>query len=200
MIRIKFLFEKDEMITQEATTKFTIITVCKYDEYNASQPTSEQPQTNEQPTVNQPPAISEEGKEVKKVNKEEIGMLFSEYLGRFNTIRGTRYRGTDQTMSKFAKTIKTHSVDEMISALVSAMNVKNHVDSDFKWLTPEFFTRPDKIELYRTEDNLTTSTTTQEYTLEYNGKKLPPMPKWCKDIGEWYAYNYEFHNQGSAAL
>lgn len=63
------LLEKDKIINIQTTSKLTIITVCKYDSYQALQQTSNKPTTNQQQTNNKP--ITTENKENKE-NKEEI--------------------------------------------------------------------------------------------------------------------------------
>lgn len=87
------------------------------------------------------------------LSKEE-GLLFSdnsfsEYIKEFNIIRQNKFRETQKVLTSFKARIgEGFTYHDMITALKNAMADKFHIESDFNHLTPEFFTRADKLDLY----------------------------------------------------
>lgn len=74
---------------------------------------------------------------------------YDEFLVRYNTIFKSKRRGTEQTRRQFnARIAEGYDVDIMVGAMIEARKEQRHIDSGFKWLTPEFFTRSEKLELY----------------------------------------------------
>jgi uncharacterized phage protein (TIGR02220 family) len=101
--------------------------------------------------------IPERKEKESKVNKIEYlkpplqGALseFSEFIKKFNEVRKSKFRTTKQLEDKFRARIKEgYTVDDMIEALRVAMKDKHHIDTAFKYLTPEFFCRSDKLERF----------------------------------------------------
>lgn len=79
------------------------------------------------------------------VNEDEIAII-NDYLLKFNEIRETKFRSLNVNEQKtFLKTLKDYSVQEMIAAYQNATTDPYHIESGFKYLTPEFFTRPTNI-------------------------------------------------------
>jgi uncharacterized phage protein (TIGR02220 family) len=75
--------------------------------------------------------------------------LSQSYINRFNEVRSTKYRLNAKLQTQFNARIKEGvTVDEMITSLTNAMADAFHIDNHFKYLTPEFFTRVEKIERY----------------------------------------------------
>lgn len=75
--------------------------------------------------------------------------IVTDYINKFNEVRKTNYRVLPKTaISVFKETLKHYSVDEIITAYKNATKAQNHIDNGFQYLTPEFFTRINKIEMY----------------------------------------------------
>jgi uncharacterized phage protein (TIGR02220 family) len=75
---------------------------------------------------------------------------FVSFIKKFNEIRKSHYTTkTKKVEIQFVARIKEgYTAENMIDALKAAMKDKFHIDSAFKYLTPEFMTRSDKIEKY----------------------------------------------------
>jgi hypothetical protein len=79
---------------------------------------------------------------------------FLSYISRFNGIKGSKYRAIDKVKRAFNARLKEgFTVDDMLTALQNAMKERYHIESGFRYLTPEFFTRPDKIEQHGNAGN-----------------------------------------------
>ncbi len=68
------ILQKDGMIFKKSSTKFTIITICKYDNYQDFRTTDEQRMNNKRTTDEQRMNTSEEGKEGKEGKEGEEGL------------------------------------------------------------------------------------------------------------------------------
>lgn len=76
-------------------------------------------------------------------------VIFSDYISKFNEVRNTNFKKLPKKAeSVLQESLKTYSVDEIIIAYRNACMDKFHVESCYKHLTPEFFTRIDKIEKF----------------------------------------------------
>lgn len=74
---------------------------------------------------------------------------FSDYIKEFNTIRQNKFRETQKVLTSFkARIAEGFTHHDMITGLKNAMTDKFHIESEFNHLTPEFFTRADKLDLY----------------------------------------------------
>lgn len=84
------------------------------------------------------------------VNKNEtINESIKMYIESFNKIRNTKFKVLPKSARQvFKETLKHYSVDEIITAYKNALKAQNHIDNGFQYLTPEFFTRINKIEMY----------------------------------------------------
>lgn len=86
------------------------------------------------------------------LSKEELlfsDNSFSDYIKEFNIIRQNKFRETQKVLTSFkARIIEGFTYHDMVTALKNAMTDKFHIESEFNHLTPEFFTRADKLDLY----------------------------------------------------
>lgn len=88
-------------------------------------------------------------KNSKVIELPKGNMSVSVYIDSFNSIRGTKFKATDKVRKQFNARLKEgYTADDMISALKTAMTDKYHIGEGFKYLTPEFFTRSDKLEKF----------------------------------------------------
>lgn len=89
-------------------------------------------------------------------NDKEIDLLFNDnslddYLKQFNNIKKSKspFKTNPKIKKQFISIIKSgYSVKDLISAFQNALKDQFHIDSKFNNLTPEFFTRQDKLERY----------------------------------------------------
>jgi hypothetical protein len=79
-------------------------------------------------------------------NKEDD--LFSEFIKEFNVIRKSGFHPIQKVKVAFKSRLKTHTKEQIIQALKNAMRDNYHIENQFNHLTPEFITRPDKLEMY----------------------------------------------------
>lgn len=148
------LLKKDNMITTENMIKTIRITVCNYDIYQdalyASGTDGEQ-SGNASGTDGETNKNEKNNKNEKK--EEEYNKLYVGFISSFNSIKGSKFRSTDKVRKQFyARLREGFTVDQMLEALRNAMKVKYHIDNKFTYLTPEFFTRSDKIEMYSNQE------------------------------------------------
>jgi hypothetical protein len=135
----------------------SILKLCNYDSYN------ELDYETVTPTVT--PTVTKNNKE-KKENKENNNKSpygdmsgaarppsrpdeFLNYISQFNAVRSTQYRGDSKARRQFNARIKEHiTIAQMMEALKNAMRDAYHTETGYRYLTPEFFTRPDKIDRF----------------------------------------------------
>jgi hypothetical protein len=77
------------------------------------------------------------------------GKAFSSFISGFNLIRSAHFRPVEKVRRQFNARLKEgFTPEDMLGALQNAMKEAYHIGTAFKYLTPEFFTRPDKLERY----------------------------------------------------
>lgn len=83
------------------------------------------------------------------IDKDIKENIYGSFLKRFNQEVGKKYRGDEKSKRQLNARLKSgYSEDDIISALINAKKQQNHIDSKFKYLTPEFITRQDKLEYF----------------------------------------------------
>lgn len=92
-------------IMQKSTNKFTIITVCNYDNYQQDEPATNQQLTNNQPATNQQ-LTTNKNIRIKELKKEDSKIAFSEFV----RLTQTEY---DDFQTKYGK----QAIDWMIEKL-----------------------------------------------------------------------------------
>jgi len=74
---------------------------------------------------------------------------FKKFIADFNQIKGSRYKVTKSVQASFNARLKEgYTAEQMLQVLKNAMLMKNHIESSFQYLTPEFCTRIAKLEMY----------------------------------------------------
>ena len=95
---------------------------------------------------------------------------FSKFISDFNKIRGSRFQAIDKVKRQFNARLKEgFTPAQMLQALENAMQDKFHITEGYRFLTPEFFTRPDKIEKF----------------LNVQQKEKPSIAPEKLGVGEW---------------
>jgi hypothetical protein len=126
--------QKSENLTSQSTSQGLLITVCKYEAYNAvteeiNQPIN-QPSTNDQPTINQPstndqPHLNNVNKETRKQGKQESSLPlpfddpdFADAWNDWQQHRREKKKPLTPTSIKLQfKTLKEMGVDRAIKAI-----------------------------------------------------------------------------------
>lgn len=71
------------------------------------------------------------------------------FLSELNRLTNKNYRGAKSVLASFAARIgEGRTLDDFFLAMRNAVNDQHHIDSNFKWLTPEFFTRATKLDKF----------------------------------------------------
>lgn len=104
------------------------------------------------------------------VNEDEVKDLYSKdvlIVSRFNSITGKKIQKLDKkAKSQFSARIKDgYTEDDIFKAVENCFNDKFHSDNGHKYLTMEFITRPDKLELYLNAPQIQSEE--KKYTVEY---------------------------------
>ena len=74
---------------------------------------------------------------------------FSDYVIALNKSLGKKYRQGEQIKKLFTARIRDgYTCKDLLTALENAKKDQHHIDSNFNYLTPEFFTRTEKLEKY----------------------------------------------------
>ena len=74
---------------------------------------------------------------------------FDMYLDILNRTLNKRYRGNQSVKSKFAARLKDgFTLKDFEEAITNASKTEFHSGNKYMYLTPEFFTRPDKLDMY----------------------------------------------------
>jgi len=84
--------------------------------------------------------------------KEEEFSDYDDFLESVNLIKNSRYLGCKESRRQFNARIKQgFTKQEMLEVLENAMKEKYHIETKFRFLTPEFCTRDTSIEKYKTQ-------------------------------------------------
>lgn len=154
--------ENDKMIVLKNETKTTRLTVCNYDSYQDERNANE---TQTKRSRNADETLATPNKNDKNVNNEqetpqtpkgeidEAKAMFDlnckHFIRHLNEKTGRSFKPlNDKNKAKFKKILQSYTVKEIATAINNAVQSKHHIDSNFRYLTPEFFTRPDKIDMY----------------------------------------------------
>lgn len=147
------LLKKDQMIDTENINKTTRITICNYDHYQDNPNDNELDNESDDGTIVNPIVDtnrrSKEEEEYKEVKNNISKDIYVGFIKSFNEIKGSKYKATEKVKKQFNARMKEgFTVDQMLAALKNAMQSEYHIKNNLRFLTPEFFTRSDKIELY----------------------------------------------------
>jgi len=92
---------------------------------------------------------SQKKREGKEKEKENESRNFDDFVNSFNSIRKSKFQAIKKVKDQFNARLKEgFTPAQMIEALKNAMKDKYHIENGYKYLTPEFFTRSDKIDKF----------------------------------------------------
>lgn len=140
-------------ITIKSTNRFSLVTVVNYEYYQCMDdlPTSKSTSksTNDQPTTNQQPTTPKEYKEDKKKIKTRDDSRAQKFVDFVNQSFSRKYRCTPKIKEKFNARMKDYPPGVLADVVKNIKASTYHIDTEFKYATPEFLLREDKIEKYK---------------------------------------------------
>ena len=87
---------------------------------------------------------------VKEIKVKESKEKYADFIESVCLITGKSYRGDKKSEGAFnARIQEGYQTEDILEALENAIKQENHIKNSFRYLTPEFITRQDKIELYK---------------------------------------------------
>lgn len=112
--------------------------------------------------------------------------IYNTFITRFNEVRKSNFRGNKKIQSSFEARLKEgFTVDDIILATKEAMGEQNHIEVNFKYITPEFMVRIDKLERFLNQAK-------SKGTKILTSKEKPDMTGWNeKQIYIWRTKNEE---------
>jgi uncharacterized phage protein (TIGR02220 family) len=163
------LLSNEKMIVTENLSKTTRITICNYEQYQGDRNADEtlmKRKRNADETLMKPIKEEEE-------RKEEIRILYGQFISEFNRITGKKFQGTKPDKVHFEARIKEgFTIDQFITAITNCKNDKYHIENPH-FLTPEFITRPDKLQRY-----LNAMPTNPQIPKSSEDNRYKPNPEW----------------------
>jgi hypothetical protein len=141
--------ENDKMIFLKNETKTTRLTVCNYEVYQFERNAGET-QTKRKRNAGETLATPNKNEEECLTNvNNELENNFVKLLERINSTFGKQYRSINQNVKKkYEKLLVNYTWADVIHAINAVKLDKFHGENGFKYATPEFFSRPDKIDMY----------------------------------------------------
>jgi len=147
------LLQNDNMIVLKSETQTTRLIVCNYDTYqdlrNADE-TQMKRKRNASETHLTPIEEGKEGKEEKE-EKEEINTInFGKLLSFLNSKTGRNFKIINEaTKKKYKARLKEgYTNTDIANAIINAVNSDYHKETNFTYLTPEFFSRAETLDKY----------------------------------------------------
>ena len=124
----------------------------KNDEQNSTNSTSVESvqQCSTNPTDNDNDNVTDN---VNVINNNNIN--FEKLLSFLNSKTGRNFKVINETTKKkyYARLKEGYTKDDILNAIINAVNSDYHKENNFKYLTPEFFSRADKLNLYSSINN-----------------------------------------------
>ena len=119
------------------------------------------------------------GQSIVSINKQVTSNKEQEYVTAINNILGKQYRLTEKIAPKIKKILTEYTMPEIKKAVKHARADEYHKQNQWKHLTPEFFTRSDKVEKWLNATNGTPQPHKQE---EIPGANIPRLDKYANKL------------------
>ena len=133
-----------EIVTQ-TTNRFSVISLVKWEELQGSDNETAGKLSDKRQASGTQMATT---KEVKKLRSNTI-INFKDFLEAFNQYFGKRHKVvTDKAQRQIKNLLKTYTRDDINYVFFQVKSDKNHIENNFKYVTPEFISRPDKFESF----------------------------------------------------
>ncbi len=105
------------------------------------------------------------------------GKNVEDFVNTINTIFGKKYRVTGKIAPKIKNILKEYTVAEVERAALNAKKSDFHKDNGWTHLTPEFFTRSDKVDMW-----LNATNGTHKKQVEEPGANIPKLDKYANKL------------------
>lgn len=100
------------------------------------------------PEIGEPPTTKKDYTKKDNTKKE---YSYVDFIASFNELTKKGCRGDKKSRGQFNARIKDgYTQGDIQSAIEAAVKDKYHIETGYQYLTPEFITRPDKLERFRT--------------------------------------------------
>ena len=86
-------------------------------------------------------------------NVETLDIDFDKFIKNFNGYTERNFKVTEKVKSSLIARLKDYSKEEIIQAIDNAHKDSYHLETNYKYLTPEFILRQDKIEKFLNAPN-----------------------------------------------
>jgi uncharacterized phage protein (TIGR02220 family) len=144
-------------IIMDSNNQYSIVTICKYDSYQKgiySDMTSNEQVTDNQRTTNG--QLTDTTNKENNDKKERINPEYAQFITTFNLKTGKQFKGDTKSKGQFDKCLSEgYTLEDFEEAIINCLEDDYHKKNP-KYLTPEFITRKDKLEMYlnaRSRDN-----------------------------------------------
>lgn len=98
--------------------------------------------------VNVSDNVNDLNKDIDTEVKKTSSLDFNKFINYFNSKAGRKFRVTEAIKTKLKARLKDYTKIEIIQAIDNAHLDAYHKENNFKYLTPEFILRPDKLEKF----------------------------------------------------
>ena len=140
--------ENDSMIETKSETITTRLTVCNYDSYQDERNADETRMKRKRNADETHVTPNKNDNNSNNVNND-LEKNFDKLIKRINSTFGKQYRTlNDNLKTKYKKLLVNYTWEDVIHSINAVKLDKFHIDSGYKYATPEFFSRPDKIDMY----------------------------------------------------
>lgn len=159
--------EEMQMIKINSNNQYSIITINKYDTYQDNKSykvtTKEQPKNNQVTPKEQPSNTTNTLNTLNNDNTIEP-INWQSLLDFLNKAVNKKYRSFPDTVKdKYKARLKEgFNKSHIMKAIENAVKDQFHIDSNYKYLTIEFFSRPDKLDKFSQGENKPSATTNQK--------------------------------------
>lgn len=147
-----FKLTKTNEINIQTTNKYTLLTIVKYDDYQNLEikPTNKQ-QSNNKQSNNQITTTNNIINKQLNINNKDI-VDWDKLLIQFNEITGkkTKVLNSKTKNSIIARLKEGYEKKDLLVAIQNCYKDPYHKETNHKYLTLEFISRPDKMEKYST--------------------------------------------------
>jgi len=100
------------------------------------------------PTVSGNVSVSVINKGIKTQVVPTSAIDFDKFIKYFNSKANRKFKATNNVKTKLKARLKDYSKEDIIQAIDNAHLDNYHKENNFKYLTPEFILRPDKLEKF----------------------------------------------------
>lgn len=93
------------------------------------------------------------GKDIIITEVETSSIDYQKFIDKFNSFADRKFRITVKVKSALNARLKDYDKKEIITAIEKAHKDEFHIGNNFKYLTPEFILRPEKLEKFLNQQN-----------------------------------------------